>query len=310
MNAPPANFDCADIYQEHGYVVRLTKGRDAKVQVFEVFGRPPTDREPQWAPETVLRCEMPRSLWDEVSPEARAEFNRRLKLEGKPVGRWGADETYVQRLFGKELLVLLWAIELPGVKPEETPVAIRNWLGLKPEERWWLYTMTAAATGLAHQVGVGWRGALRQALCFGTRSDAFNLGTVTGRGTLEPRVNARYVQRRKRARHADEPDLLSLNPGTPYLIRIHESLVERLPDGTNCAGSCNGVRNRVRRHSARCKYALCPPISPIPCQIAKRDLAARFDGLPRVTKNAQARNCWVPAFAGTSFAQERLSRTG
>ena len=99
----------------------------------------------------------------------------------------------MQRLFGKELLVLLWAVELPDVKPEEIAVAIRNWLGLKPEERWWLYTMTAAATGLAHQVGMGWRGALRQALCFGTRSDAFHLGAVTGRGTLEPRVNARFA---------------------------------------------------------------------------------------------------------------------
>ena len=56
-----ANFDCADIYQEHGYLVRLTKGRDSKVQVFEVFGRLPTDREPQWAPETVLRCEAARA---------------------------------------------------------------------------------------------------------------------------------------------------------------------------------------------------------------------------------------------------------
>ena len=52
--APSANFDVADIYQEHAYLVRLTKGREAKVQVFEVFGRPPTEREPQWAPETVL----------------------------------------------------------------------------------------------------------------------------------------------------------------------------------------------------------------------------------------------------------------
>ena len=112
--AAPANFDVADIYQEHAYLVRLTKGRDAKVQVFEVFGRPPTDREPQWAPETILRCETAREVWDVISPEARAEFNRRLKAEGKPAGRWGADETAVQRLFGKELLVLLWAVELAG----------------------------------------------------------------------------------------------------------------------------------------------------------------------------------------------------
>jgi len=43
--AAPASFDVADIYQEHAYLVRLSKGRDGKVQVFEVFGRPPTDHE-------------------------------------------------------------------------------------------------------------------------------------------------------------------------------------------------------------------------------------------------------------------------
>src|SRR5580658_10460158 len=108
---PPANFDAADIYQEHAYLVRLSKGREAKVLVFEVFGRPPTEREPQWAPETILRCETARDVWDVISLEVRAELNRRLKTEGKPVGRWGADDTAVQRLFGKELLVLLWAVE-------------------------------------------------------------------------------------------------------------------------------------------------------------------------------------------------------
>jgi hypothetical protein len=207
----PANFDCADIYQEHGYLVRLTKGRDATVSVFEVFGGPPTDSDPHWAPETILRCEVPRTAWDTVSGEARAEFNRRLKLDNKPAGRWASDETPVQRLFGKELLVLLWAVELPDVKPEEVAVAIRNWLGFKPEERWWLYTMTAAATGLAHQAGLGWRGALRMALCFGTRADAFHLGAVTGRGTLAPRVNGGFEgqTRKKRSREkADDPSFL------------------------------------------------------------------------------------------------------
>ena len=65
----------------------------------------------------------------------------------------------MQRLFGKELLVLLWASRLPDVRPEEIGVAIRNWLGLKPEERWWLYTMTAAAPGW--RIRRGWAGAAR-----------------------------------------------------------------------------------------------------------------------------------------------------
>jgi hypothetical protein len=155
-----ANFDCADIHKEHGYLVRMTKGREAKVQVFEVFGGS------SWTPEAILRCEVSRNVWNVVSPELRAEFNRRLKTDGKPAGCWGASETSVRRLLGKEMLVLLWAVELPEITPEETVTAIRNWHGLKPEERWWLYTMTAAATGLAHHAGIGWRGALRVALCF------------------------------------------------------------------------------------------------------------------------------------------------
>jgi hypothetical protein len=207
-----ANFDCPDIYREHGYLVRLTprnaaSGREPMAQVFEVFGRPPTERESQWAPETILRCEARREIWDLLSPELRAEFNRRLKAEGKPAGRWGADETAVQRLLGKELLVLLWAVEMADVSSEEAATAIRNWVGLKAEERWWLYTMTAAATGLAHQSGMGWRGALRQALCFGTRGDAFHLGAVTGRGVLPPRANDAYAAqvkpKRGRAKKAD-----------------------------------------------------------------------------------------------------------
>lgn len=205
--AIPAHFDCPDIYREHGFLVGLGKGG---VQVLEVFGRPPNEREPEWAPETVLRCEAPRAVWDAISAEARAEFNRRLKADRKPVGRWGADRTAVQRLFGKELLVLLWAVEAPDVRDEEIAVAIRNWHGLKPEERWWLYTMTAAATGLAHHSGLGWRAALRQALCFGTRSDAFHLGAVAGRGILEPRVDGGLVmpQKKPRAKKVRDPRFL------------------------------------------------------------------------------------------------------
>ena len=95
----------------------------------------------------------------------------------------------VQRLLGKELLVLAWAVEHPDVVEERVGVAVRNWLGLKPEERWWLYTMTAASTGFAHQVGLGWRDALRSALCFGTNRDAFNLGVMMGRGSCPARKN-------------------------------------------------------------------------------------------------------------------------
>jgi len=59
--------------------------------------------------------------------------------------------------------VLAWAIE--DADPGTIGLAIQNWLGLRPEERWWLYTITNAATGHAlNGKGKGWRRALRYAL--------------------------------------------------------------------------------------------------------------------------------------------------
>ena len=48
--------------------------------------------------------------------------------------------------------------------PSGIPTACRNWLGLQPEERWWLYTMTNASTGGINDKK-GWRTALRYILC-------------------------------------------------------------------------------------------------------------------------------------------------
>ena len=63
----------------------------------------------------------------------------------------------------RKLMVLLWAVEENA--PSGISTALRNWLELLPEERWWLYTITNAASGGMKDVGHGWRAALRYALC-------------------------------------------------------------------------------------------------------------------------------------------------
>lgn len=112
--------------------------------------------------EDILRLEIPRYKWNMVRQELTAAFNARLREERKPTGKFAAGGIPVWRVFGKEMMVLLWGIE--DCDPGNIPTALRNWNGLLPEERWWLYTMTNAATG---QIGDkrGWRAALRYALC-------------------------------------------------------------------------------------------------------------------------------------------------
>jgi hypothetical protein len=110
-----------------------------------------------------LRVRLARPKWDAIADAVRVEFNTRLRKEGKAPGRWMTGANLVNRLLGKELVLLAWALE--DADPSLAQVAVSNWLGLTCEERWWLYTMTAAATGHAlNGQGKGWRKAVRFAL--------------------------------------------------------------------------------------------------------------------------------------------------
>lgn len=110
-----------------------------------------------------VRCRLPRAKWNEIAEVLRAELNARLKKEGRRPGKWRAGYNAISRPLGKELTLLAWAVE--DADPALIPTAIANWQGLQPEERWWLYTMTAAATGHCQAGrGRGWRKAVRFAL--------------------------------------------------------------------------------------------------------------------------------------------------
>jgi hypothetical protein len=109
-----------------------------------------------------LRCMLDRRKWLKIVDALEEELNRRLREVGLKPGKFKAGETPVARLLGKELVLLVWAIE--DADPLLAHAAIQNWRGLSPEERWWLYTMTAAQTGHHSKHNVGWRKAVRYAL--------------------------------------------------------------------------------------------------------------------------------------------------
>ena len=153
---------------EHHFLVTVPAGNREDVAVAEHLR---FDAEAGHAPPSLgygpadakLRVVLPRVKWNAIADEVRVEFNRRLKKEGLPAGRWKTGGNPLARLLGKELTLLAWAVE--DADPALVPAAVRNWLGLAPEERWWLFTMTAAATGHAvHGRGQGWRKAVRYAL--------------------------------------------------------------------------------------------------------------------------------------------------
>ena len=173
---------------EHFFLVTVPASRAQKAEVLisEHFHWQPPDRGAEIPinfndEDAQLKVILPRRFWDEIAEEVKAEFNRRLRARGIKTGSWlKKGQIPVERSLGKELVLLAWAIE--ECDPFLISTAIRNWLGLVPEERWWLYTMTNASTGHALDGrGKGWRKAVRFALTENPVSDT----TMRRRSELE-----------------------------------------------------------------------------------------------------------------------------
>jgi hypothetical protein len=152
---------------QHHFLVDIPRGGDAPIKISEHLT---WDDESGSSPVTTgsaqdgqLRVLLARPKWDAIADELRSQFNLRLKKVGKKSGAWRSGANLVRRELGKELTLLAWAIE--EADPALIQTALVNWNGLVPEERWWLYTQTAAATGHGiNDRSRGWRKAVRYAL--------------------------------------------------------------------------------------------------------------------------------------------------
>lgn len=152
-------FGCPETTDPHRFEVDIPPGRADAVSIAECYG---IKAGIGGLPEVVERCLLPRSIWSLIAEDLKREFNERLRAKKLSASRWTLGINKVERLLGKELLVLAWAVE--NAAPEAVRNAVRNWIGLRPEERWWLFTITAAATGFPEHADIGWRKALRFAL--------------------------------------------------------------------------------------------------------------------------------------------------
>jgi hypothetical protein len=152
-------FGCPNTTDPHHFVIEIPANRSGVVLIAEHYG---VKAGINGLPEVAERCHLARPIWSQIAEDVKREFNERLRAKKMTTSRWTIGTNKMERLLGKELLVLAWAVE--GAQPETVPNAVCNWIGLRPEERWWLYTVTAAATGRLEDAEIGWRKALRFAL--------------------------------------------------------------------------------------------------------------------------------------------------
>ncbi len=139
------------------FAVHLQAGDDAPVTIEERFSCEGADD----ARPPMLKVVLDRYRWSRIAEQLRANFNKRLRDDGLPTARWKAPgETVLAAHLGKELTLLAWAVE--DADPTLIPNMVANWLGLAPEERWWLYTTINATAGHpSHGRQRGWRKAIK-----------------------------------------------------------------------------------------------------------------------------------------------------
>ncbi len=149
---------------EHHFLVVIPKSKDKYVEIYERYNWQIDAKKQTINPiKDRLKAEIRRGHWDLIKKDLETEFKNRLKNKKLPYGQanWTIGDNPVEISLGKELLLLVWAIE--DCESSVISTAIKNWKGLDIAERWWLYTMTNAATG-----GVddrrGWRKAIKHAL--------------------------------------------------------------------------------------------------------------------------------------------------
>lgn len=99
--------------------------------------------------------------WNAIESRLRVYLNLRLRGLGRPPGLWRFGENRLSDTIGREVALLLTALE----ESDETEANLiyDNWRRLAPEERRWLYGRAAAAPPGEH-TEVGWRRAAQVAL--------------------------------------------------------------------------------------------------------------------------------------------------
>lgn len=146
---------------KHHFLLVTPKSPKESVAVYERFNWDELEVQQTGIVEENLKVTLDRHKWNLIKDSLTTSFNSRLKEEDITVGRFKFGHVPVERLLGKEMVLLMWAIE--DSDPQLIPTALKNWSGLSREERWWLFTMANAITGHADDKR-GWRKAIRYAL--------------------------------------------------------------------------------------------------------------------------------------------------
>lgn len=157
------DFGAPTEFGMHHFFVEIPATPKQAISIYEDYG---FDGDTSRRETVECRLTLARELWTKIRDDARRDFNARLRTKNQSSGTWSTGKIKLDRFLGRELCVLGWAAE--HASPDECIVICQKWLAMRPEERWWMYSKTAAEAGREDQTQRGWRKALYCALSDGT----------------------------------------------------------------------------------------------------------------------------------------------
>lgn len=162
----------------HQFLVRIAKDHSSPVEIWEDFGAAAVGT----AGQKLCRVAVPRATWRQVAEGVKSHLNRRLKEKGLKGSRFATGDSRIERILGRELCVLTWAIE--DATAEEAAIAFTRWSSHRPEELWWLFQQIDKDGGEWDSPKSGWRIAIRHALI----RDSDEMPTTTRRPRTKPPI--------------------------------------------------------------------------------------------------------------------------
>ena len=148
-------FGVPNLPMPHQFLVRIPKGRTEPVEVWEDFGV----RAVSSGTQSICRTKVPREAWRRVADGVKSHLNRRLKKKDIKPSRFSVGDNRVERILGREICVLAWAIE--NASADEADIAFTRWHSHKHEELWWLFLQIDKDGGEWDSPMTGWRAAIR-----------------------------------------------------------------------------------------------------------------------------------------------------
>ena len=142
----------------HQFIVRIPPGKSDPVEVWEDFGAAAVGT----ASQKICRAEVRRDVWRRVADGVKSQLNRRLREKNFKASRFSVGDNRVERILGREICVLAWAIE--DANADEAGIALTRWSSHRSEELWWLFLQIDRDGGEWDSQKDGWRIAIRHAL--------------------------------------------------------------------------------------------------------------------------------------------------